>query len=62
MDARRPTSWRDLEAELSTHQLIYTTHSPFMIDPKKLNRVRIVQDLGIDAKEQLPRNKTVRRS
>jgi len=43
------------EAELSTHQLIYTTHSPFMIDPTKFERVRIVQDLGIDAKEPLPK-------
>lgn len=45
------------EAELSAHQLLYTTHSPFMIDPAKLGRVRIVQDLGIDAKEQLPKDR-----
>jgi predicted ATPase len=44
------------EAELSAHQLIYTTHSPFMIDPSKFERVRIVQDLGIDAKEPLPKD------
>lgn len=44
------------EAELSDHQLIYTTHSPFMIDPAKFERVRIVQDLGIDAKELLPKD------
>lgn len=44
------------EAELSAHQLIYTTHSPFMIDPAKFERVRIVQDLGIDAKEPLPKD------
>lgn len=43
------------EAELSSHQLIYTTHSPFMIDPSRLERVRIVQDLGIDSKTPLPR-------
>lgn len=47
---------RYFEAELSAHQLIYTTHSPFMIDPAKFGRVRIVQDLGIDAKEQLPKD------
>jgi hypothetical protein len=41
------------EAELSAHQLLHTTHSPFMIDPTKFDRVRIVQDLGIDAKEPL---------
>lgn len=46
---------RYFEAELSAHQLIYTTHSPFMIDPAKFERVRIVQDLGIDAKEPLPK-------
>jgi predicted mannosyl-3-phosphoglycerate phosphatase (HAD superfamily) len=44
------------EAELAEHQLIYTTHSPFMIDPAKFERVRIVQDLGIDTKEQLPKD------
>jgi len=27
------------------HQVIYTTHSPFMVDPKQLNRVRTVQDI-----------------
>jgi hypothetical protein len=43
------------EAELSAHQLLFTTHSPFMIDPAKFERVRIVQDLGIDNKEPLPR-------
>lgn len=47
---------RYFDAELSTHQLIYTTHSPFMIDPAKFGRVRIVQDLGIDAKEPLPKD------
>lgn len=46
---------RYFEEELSAHQLIYTTHSPFMIDPTKFERVRIVQDLGIDAKEPLPK-------
>lgn len=47
---------RYFEVELSAHQLLYTTHSPFMIDPAKFGRVRIVQDLGIDAKEQLPKD------
>ena len=27
------------------HQVIYTTHSPFMIDPRRIDRVRTVQDL-----------------
>ncbi|MFN4140980.1 AAA family ATPase [Aestuariivirga sp.] len=44
---------RYFEAELADHQLIYTTHSPFMIDPTRFDRVRIVQDSGIDAKEPL---------
>jgi hypothetical protein len=47
---------RYFEAELADHQLLYTTHSPFMIDPQKFERVRIVQDLSIDAKEQLPKD------
>ena len=32
----------------SRHQVIYTTHSPFMIDPAHLERVRVVDDLGPD--------------
>ena len=43
------------EEELSQHQIIYTTHSPFMIDPRNFTRVRIVQDLGIDTNEELPK-------
>ena len=46
---------RYFDAELSGHQLLYTTHSPFMIDPAKFERVRIVQDLGIDTTEALPK-------
>lgn len=38
-----------LEKELKPyHQLIYTTHSPFMVDPAHFDRVRIVQDLSIE--------------
>lgn len=47
---------RYFDVELSGHQLLYTTHSPFMIDPTKFERVRIVQDLGIDAFEALPKD------
>ncbi len=46
------------ELEVATnpkHQLIYTTHSPFMVDPQHFERVRIVQDKGIDADNPLPR-------
>lgn len=46
---------RYFDAELSGYQLLYTTHSPFMIDPTKFERVRIVQDLGIDAPDALPK-------
>lgn len=36
------------------HQLIYTTHSPFMVDPKYFDRVRIVQDRSIESDEEIP--------
>ena len=40
---------RYFEKELTPHhQLIYTTHSPFMVDPTHFGRVRIVQDLSIE--------------
>ena len=38
------------EEELKPHhQLVYTTHSPFMVEPTRFDRVRIVQDLSIEA-------------
>lgn len=40
------------EVELKPfHQLIYSTHSPFMVDATHFDRVRIVQDLSIEAAE-----------
>ena len=40
---------RYFEEELKPHhQLIYTTHSPFMVDPAHFDRVRIVQDLSVE--------------
>ena len=36
------------EEGLESHQVIYTTHSPFMVDSTKFDRVRIVQDASID--------------
>ena len=37
------------DAELAPHhQVIYTTHSPFMVDPSRFDRVRIVQDRSIE--------------
>ena len=50
---------RYFEEELKPHhQLIYTTHSPFMVDPTRFDRARIVQDLSIDSmSDQLPDDK-----
>lgn len=37
---------RFIETRLAgTYQVIYTTHSPFMVDPRQLGRVRTVEDL-----------------
>ena len=40
--------------ELSDHQVIYTTHSPFMFDIEHQERIRVVQDKSTDADEPLP--------
>jgi hypothetical protein len=46
---------RYFEAEVKDkHQLVYTTHSPFMVDPRHFERVRIVQDLSIETDKPLP--------
>jgi predicted ATPase len=46
---------RFLEEQLKpAHQLIYSTHSPFMVDPKHFDRVRIVQDKSIESDDKLP--------
>ncbi len=48
---------RYFEEELKPHhQVIYTTHSPFMVDSHHFERVRIVQDSGIDADHALPKD------
>ncbi len=46
---------RYFDKELAPHhQVVYTTHSPFMVDPARFKRVRIVQDLSIEeGSEQL---------
>ena len=42
------------EAELVPHhQVIYTTHSPFMVDPSRFDRVRIVQDRSIEEDSEI---------
>lgn len=47
---------RYISQELDPHyQVIYTTHSPFMIDPNHLERTRTVEDIivtGVDGSEQ----------
>jgi len=44
-----------MEKELKgNHQVIYTTHSPFMVDPHRFERVRIVQDKSMDTDDILP--------
>jgi predicted ATPase len=40
---------RELESE---HQVIYTTHSPFLIDPQNLLRARTVEDVFIEADDE----------
>ena len=46
---------RYFEEELVPHhQVIYSTHSPFMVDPARFDRVRIVQDRSVDADKDLP--------
>ena len=43
---------RYFETELKPdHQLIYSTHSPFMVDAAHFDRVRIVQDLSIEGED-----------
>ena len=46
---------RYFEKELiPNHQVIYSTHSPFMVDPARFDRVRIVQDRSVDTDNDLP--------
>lgn len=40
---------KELEPE---HQVIYTTHSPFLIDPQNLLRARTVEDVFIEADDE----------
>ncbi len=50
---------RYFETELKGHhQLIYSTHSPFMLDPEHFERVRIVQDKSIDAEQDADQENT----
>ena len=45
---------RYIEEELKPHhQVVYTTHSPFLVDARHFERVRIVEDRSIDAGGEL---------
>lgn len=44
-----------IDAELQAHQVIYTTHSPFMVDVRNFDRVRIVRDRSMEEDKPLPR-------
>lgn len=44
-----------MEAELKqSHQIIYTTHSPFMVDAMRFDRVRIVEDKSMTSDDEMP--------
>lgn len=46
---------RYIEEELKPHhQVIYTTHSPFLVDAQHFDRVRIVEDRSVLADGELP--------
>ena len=45
---------RFIEDELRPeHQVLYTTHSPFMVDPRRLDRVRILEDKSVETDAEL---------
>lgn len=44
-----------IDAELKGHQVIYTTHSPFMVDVRHFDRIRIVRDRSMEEDKPLPR-------
>ena len=46
---------RYIEEELGpNHQVLYTTHSPFMVDARHMEKVRIVQDRGMEEDDVSP--------
>ena len=48
---------RYLEDEKAAHQVIYTTQSPYMIDPRHFDRIRIVEDKSMETNQPLPDSK-----
>lgn len=49
---------RYFESNFSNTQIIYTTHSPFMIDPQRPHRIRVVQNSSVDDGVQSTKEKT----
>ena len=48
---------RYVEEELKPHhQVIFTTHSPFMVDPTHFSRIRIVRDKSMESDDDLPQD------
>jgi predicted ATP-dependent endonuclease of OLD family len=46
---------RYMEKELKpNHQVVYTTHSPFLVDAQRFDRVRIVEDHSMNTDDELP--------
>src|SRR5439155_23513377 len=46
-----------IEKELKPHhQVVYTTHSPFMVDANNFDRVRIVRDRSMEEDDPLPKD------
>ena len=46
---------RYIEQELQPHhQVVYSTHSPFMVEPGEFARVRIVRDKSMESDDELP--------
>jgi predicted ATP-dependent endonuclease of OLD family len=45
-----------IDAELKDHQVIYSTHSPFMVDVKHFDRIRIVRDRSMEEDKPLPQD------
>ncbi len=42
---------RYIDERLTSHQVIYTTHSPFMVHPERLSRARTVEDIFIESRD-----------
>jgi predicted ATP-dependent endonuclease of OLD family len=45
-----------IDAELTAHQVVYSTHSPFMVDVRHFDRIRIVRDRSMEEDKPLPQD------